>query len=144
MSVPRRRPEVPNDPLRQHLKDVRLGLLRLHKALIDSERHAYEQQHGPLSNGQFLQALLQDPFFEWLRPFSGLIAEIDEALATREPIADDRTAAYIAQTAALVTTPPDGQAADRYTRVRELNPEVLVAHIDLHHRISAATKKPRG
>ena len=68
---------------RQSLVEVRRGLLRLHKALVDSERAAFEVGSGALSNGQFLQLLLQDPYFTWLRPYSALIAEIDEALVTR-------------------------------------------------------------
>ena len=70
--IPRR--DRSPDPVRDHLKEVRRGLLRLHKALIDAERAVWERETGPVSNGRFLQALIEDPFFAWLRPFSGLIA----------------------------------------------------------------------
>ena len=60
--------ERPTDPVRQQIVEVRRALLRLHKALIDSERAAFEARAGATSNGQFLQLLLQDPFFVWLRP----------------------------------------------------------------------------
>jgi len=67
MPAPRERPP---DPVRQHLVEVRRGLLRLHKALIDAERGGFEASRGPLTNTQLLGALLDDPHFAWLRPYS--------------------------------------------------------------------------
>lgn len=60
------------------LKEARLQLLRLHKNLIDVERQNYENKNGRVSHGQFLQILLNDENFSWLRTFSVLIVEIDE------------------------------------------------------------------
>lgn len=129
------------DPVRQHLVEVRRGLLRLHKALIDTERAAFERDHGELTSGQLLRALLEDPFFAWLRPFSGLIVEIDEALATREPIAPASAAEYIARVRALVES---GEAEERaatggrYENVVRRDPGVLLAHVELTSRLQAA------
>ncbi|HEX2091476.1 MAG TPA: hypothetical protein VHG28_03700 [Longimicrobiaceae bacterium] len=131
-----RRP--PSDPMRLHLMEVRRGLLRLHKALIDSERVVFERRSGRMSNGQFLQALLQDPFFAWLRPFSGLITEIDEALASDEPPGPLAAMAYIQQVRALVTPEPGSEPAARYEQVRQRDPDVLGAHVELIRRIAAA------
>ncbi len=64
----------------QLLKESRLRLLRLHKSLIDLERQEFENENGRLTAGQFLQLLLNDAKFSWLRKFSMLIAEIDEML----------------------------------------------------------------
>lgn len=60
------------------LKELRLQTLRLHKSLIDSERQVFENKNGQLTTGQFLQVLLNDSKFSWLRKFSMLIVEIDE------------------------------------------------------------------
>lgn len=137
MAAFQRRPEPPTDPLYLQLKAVRRGLLRLHKALIDAERAQFEQREGQLSNTQFLQALLQDPFFAWLRPFSGLIVEIDEVLATREPVAEESARGFLAQARGLVS-PDDDEAASRYERVRDRDPAVLVAHVELSSHLDAA------
>ena len=54
--------------LRARLKGTRDGLLRLHKTLLDSERAAYERDVARItSTGQFLQLVLNDPWFQWLR-----------------------------------------------------------------------------
>ena len=123
------------DPARQQLVEVRRGLLRLHKALIDSERAAFERDRGPLTSGQLLQALLEDPFFAWLRPFSGLIVEIDEALAAREPIPAQQAGDYLARVRALVETGEGDPDAARYERVMSRDPDVLVAHVELTGRL---------
>lgn len=125
----------PPDPTRQHLVEVRRGLFRLHKALIDSERAAFELRRGAMSSGQFLQALIQDEHFAWLRPFSGLIVAIDEALAGEEPLTAEAARAYVAQVWALVS--PDGESAARYEAVRQRSPEVLLLHVELTSRIAA-------
>ena len=124
------------DPVRQGLVEVRRGLLRLHKLLIDSERATFERGHGAMSNGQFLQALIQDPYFEWLRPFTGLIVEIDELLATREPVAEETARGYAERARGLVE-PPDAEAAGRYEGIRNRDPEILIAHVELTGRIGA-------
>jgi hypothetical protein len=130
-SRPSRSDRAP-DPARQQLVEVRRGLLRLHKALIDSERDAFERDRGPLSSGQLLQALLEDPFFAWLRPFSGLIVEIDEALAAKEPMPAQQARDYLARIRALVEGGPE---AERYERVMSRDPDVLVAHVELTGRL---------
>jgi hypothetical protein len=71
---------------RQKLGDVRQVLLELHKALLDSERTQYEIVHGPIASpAVFLQLLIGDEKFAWLRPATTLIVQVDEALAARKP-----------------------------------------------------------
>lgn len=62
------------------LKVSRFELLRLHKLLVDIERAEYEKDNGQISSGQFLNLLLGEESFQWLRKFSTLIVEIDEML----------------------------------------------------------------
>ena len=125
------------DPVRQHLIEVRRGLLRLHKALIDSERAVFERDRGPLTSGQLLQALLEEPAFAWLRPFSGLIVEIDEALAAREPMEPDAARGYLDRVQALVAVPEENDAdvSTKYERAVRRDPDVLVAHVELTGRL---------
>ncbi|HEY0017664.1 MAG TPA: hypothetical protein VGC13_15235 [Longimicrobium sp.] len=132
----------PPDPVRQHLSDVRKALLRLHKALIDSERAVYEARNGPLNNAEFLGALLQEPFFQWMRPFSQLVATMDEAMFGDEPVTADGARGYVRQAHALVTAPADGDGGGpetvRYGQVRDRDPAVLFAHTELLRRVAAA------
>jgi len=67
-------------PGEERLQMLRDRLLRLHAALLDRERRAWEATHGPVTSGQFLQLLIHDDAFAWLRPLSGIIAAIEAAL----------------------------------------------------------------
>jgi len=68
----------------QRLRDARDLLLKLHKNLVDHERAIWEGINGPATSGQFLNLLLEDPDFAWLRRFSTLIVDIDEMFAQKD------------------------------------------------------------
>lgn len=133
-------PGGPPDPVRDHLAEVRRALMRLHKSLIDSERPRFEQRRGEsVSNTQLLNALMEDPFFQWMRPFSQLMAAMDEALFGDEPVTLEGARAFVRQAHALVApvdAPPDDQPP--YDRARTRDPAVLFAHTELTRRVSAA------
>ena len=81
------------DQARQRLTALRETLLTLHKALLDSERTAYELVHGHVASpGAFLQLVINDAWFAWLRPVTTLIVQIDEALAAKKPLISDTRA----------------------------------------------------
>jgi hypothetical protein len=132
----------PPNPARDHLAEVRRALLRLHKALIDSERAVYEARNGAMNNSEFLGALLQDPFFQWMRPFSQLIAAMDEAMFGDEPVTAAGARGYVSQARALVAEPEDGDGGGaenaRYGQVRDRDPAVLFAHTELMRKVAAA------
>lgn len=134
--TPRRTP----DPVRAPLAEVRRALLRLHKALLDGERAAFERQRGAVSNAELLAALLEDPFFQWLRPYSGLVAEMDEAIFAREPTAGADARALVARAQALVASPgrDEDDEDDRYRAAVRGDPAVLFLHTELTRRIAAA------
>ena len=125
------------DPVRDPLAEVRRALLRLHKALIDSERARYEARRGPLTNTQLLGALLEDPFFQWLRPYSQLIAAMDEAIFSREPIpAGDARALVHRAHALLADAPEDGER--RLDAATGRDAGARLAHAELTRRVAAA------
>ena len=62
-----------------NLKLIRNKFLRLHKILLDWERANYERTNGVVSSGKFLEMLLGDKRFAWLRTISTLIVRIDES-----------------------------------------------------------------
>ena len=68
----------------ERLRDARNLLLKLHKNLVDHERAIWEGINGPATAAQFLNVLLEDADFAWLRKFSTLIVDIDEMFAQRD------------------------------------------------------------
>jgi hypothetical protein len=134
-------PGGPPNPARDHLAEVRRALMRLHKALIDAERPRFEAQQGSqVGNTQLLNALLEDPFFQWMRPFSQLMAAMDEALFGDEPVTPEAARGYVEQAGALVAVPDDAEAAaaSPYDQARHREPAVLFAHAELTRRVAAA------
>jgi hypothetical protein len=73
----------------EKLRGGRDLLLKLHKSLVDYERATYETFNGPMSPGAFLNVLLNDEDFEWLRRFSTLIVDIDEMFAQKDGFSEE-------------------------------------------------------
>jgi hypothetical protein len=119
-----------SDPSRQGLIDLRNGLLRLHKTLLDDERRTYERVHGQIpSPGAFLQLLLNDSWFAWLRPVTSLVAQIDEMLAGKDAIEEDQTRELLSQARSLLLATEDGQGLGKgYFDALQRNPDVVVLH----------------
>jgi hypothetical protein len=74
---------------RAQMKDLRLRLLQLHKALLDAQRASYERAHGRVaSTGEVLRLVMHDEHFAWLRVLSGLIVRMDEMLDQKTPVTE--------------------------------------------------------
>lgn len=135
-------PGGPPNPARDHLAEVRRALMRLHKTLIDSERPRFEATRGAaVTNTQLLGALLEDPFFQWMRPFSQLMAAMDEALFGDEPVTAEGARGLVERAQALVVVPDEAVPPDDaspYERARQRDASVLFAHTELTRRVSAA------
>lgn len=84
------------------LRDARNLLLGLHKALVDFERSIYEEINGKISSGQFLNLLLEDRDFAWLRRFSTLIVEIDEMFAQRDGFSGEQIDSHLGKVRELL------------------------------------------
>ncbi len=123
-----------SDPARDHLKNLRNALLRLHKSLLDSERAAYERDVERItSTGQYLQLVLNDPWFAWLHELSQFIVVIDERLDDTE---DPATAAdadrLTAQARALVSPSETADGfARKYFEAMQRDPNAVLAHRDM-------------
>src|SRR5688500_16596100 len=85
------------------LKDGRNSLLKLHKSQLDHERAIYERINGPVNAGQFLNILLEDPDFAWLRKFSTLIVEIDELFDQKDAVTDEAVEIHITKLRDLIS-----------------------------------------
>ena len=113
-----------------HLDHLFQALLRLHKALLDDERVSYERVHGRIpSNGAFLQLVLGDAWFAWLRPLSQVMAKLDE-LGEEDKSPDGLdTTTLIASIRTLLTPSEEGEGFGRqYHDALQRGPDVVLAH----------------
>lgn len=116
----------------EKLKNARNTLLKLHKSMIDFERKLYEGFHGKLSAGQFLNVLLENEDFGWLRKFSMLIVEIDEMFDLKDGIAPDMIDANLVKVVELVEmTEDDEYFKAKYQFAIQRDVEAAGHHSDL-------------
>jgi hypothetical protein len=115
---------------RAELHQLSKALLRLHKALLDGERAAYERMHGAItSNGTYLQLVLGDPAFAWLRDLSRLMAELDDLADSDEASATEKIPEVMTSLRTLLTPMEGGEAfGGRYHDALQRDPEVVLAH----------------
>lgn len=119
--------------LRQRLSELRLALLKLHKALVDSERIAYEKTMGKIqSPNHFLQLVTNDPWFAWLQPFSQLIVAMDEALDAEDPLTAAKVDALAHQSKLLLVASENNDGfSGHYFEAMQRDPDVVFAHADV-------------
>ena|SRR5258706_7459782 len=122
-------PPDANEP-RQRLTDLRNGLLRLHKVLLDSERAAYDHDIQRITtSSQFLELVLHDPWFAWLRELSQFVVWIDERLDAEEPADAAEATQAIKQARALLTPAEEGSGFEKnYFSALQRDPSVVLAH----------------
>ena len=114
------------------LKEARLQLLRLHKLLVDTERGNYEKLNGQVSSGQFLNLLLSDKNFEWLRKFSMLIVEIDEMFDLDDGFAPNMIEKHLSAMSELLNlNTSDNEFNEKYQDYIQNNSEVAAKHAEL-------------
>jgi hypothetical protein len=118
------------DQARQQLTDLRNGLLRLHLTLLDSEKAAYERDVRRITGtGDYLNLVLNDPWFIWLRELSQFVVLIDETLDFADPPTPAGAADLIARARALVTPSETGAGFGlRYDQAMQRDPGVVLAH----------------
>ena len=121
------------EPAASRLTALRNGLLHLHKCLLDSERAAYERDIARITTtGQYLNLVLSDPWFAWLRDLSQFIVVVDEALADKEPVTPADATRLVARARELVSPDEDGNGfRRRYFEVMQRDPGVVLAHRDM-------------
>jgi hypothetical protein len=126
-------PEKISDATRDNLKELRQGLLKIHKLLLDLERMGYERARGKISNSyEFLQLVLKDPWFEWLRRLSELIVQIDEtldAVGSDTPPTEEDASALISRARVLLTPAETGSEFQKnYFLALQQSPDVVLLH----------------
>ena len=121
---------------RDGLKELRHGLLWLHKLLLDLERRDFERARGRIGNSyEFLQLVLKDPWFDWLHRLSELIVQIDESLDTRDvehALTDADAKALIERAKALLAPSETGtQFQKNYFLALQQSPDVVLLHSEV-------------
>jgi len=87
----------------ERLRDARNLLLKLHKSLVDHERAIWEGINGQVTSAQFLNVLLEDKDFVWLRKFSTLIVDIDEMFAQKDGYAAEAVDLHLEKLRQLIS-----------------------------------------
>ncbi len=128
--------ERASDATRESLRQLRQGMLRLHKLLLDLERRDYERARGRISNSyEFLQLVLKDPWFDWLHRLSELIVQIDETLDTHDsetPATEADATALIDRAKTLLSPAETGsQFQKNYFLALQQSPDVVLLHSEM-------------
>lgn len=116
----------------QHLSELRIQLLRLHKLLLDTERMTYEQVRGQVSKGELLQLVINHEQFAWLHRLSELIVQIDDLLRADEPLTEETIATLTIDIRSLLTPNEFGNDfAVKYDAAFQRDPDVVLAHANV-------------
>lgn len=125
-----------SEKTRDGLKNLRQGMLRLHKLLLDTERIGFERARGKISNSyEFLQLALKDPWFDWLHRLSELIVEVDETLDTLnsdKAATEEDGKALIDRVRQLLSPSESGSEFQKnYFLSLQQSPDVVLLHSEL-------------
>src|SRR5829696_1137485 len=126
-------------PIFRKLTDVRHALLRLHKALLDDQRIAYERTHGVVTPAEFLQVIINDVSFDWLHRLSELVVQVDEQMEDTENILTAESAKVLLDQAKTLLTPSEtGEGFARaYFESIQRNPEIAMIQGQIRKLIAA-------
>jgi hypothetical protein len=117
---------------RERLRAISRALVRLHKALLDHERREFERVRGRIeTSGEFLQLVLHDDWFAYLRPLSSLVVQIDELLDGEEATKEE-AGALVGQARAMLKPSEAGNEFERrYYLAIQRNPDVIFAQREM-------------
>ncbi len=127
--------------MKAELAALATALRSLHRALAERARREFEQQRGTVvPPGEWLQLLVGDARFGWLRALSEFIVDLDVFLeADPGPAADD-AAAIRAEVERLVAPVPqrvEGSFAERYWHFVHEEPQVAIAHGEVRQALDS-------
>ncbi len=111
------------------LEAARNDLLRVHRALLAAERIRYEKVRGRVANNSaFLQLVIADPWFDWLRPMAQLVLMIDERTSDKKSILGTAEArALLDRAKGLLRADAEGDAFQRlFFDAVQASPELAV------------------
>ena len=124
-------PSLATSAERGKLMEIRDGLLRLHKVLLDWERIRYERTNGRIDDlMQVLHLTINDPSFAWLRGLSTLVVEMDERMEDKkQPLGSAGVTALRNEARQLLAPSQTGNDFQRnYYWALQETPDIVVAH----------------
>jgi hypothetical protein len=95
--------------------------------------------HGPIASpGAFLQLLINDARFAWLRPVTTLIVQIDEALAAKNPPSSSREFEQLIEDMRALLSPSREENGfwKRYSNAVQRDPGVAVLHEEMERQLA--------
>jgi catechol 2,3-dioxygenase len=140
ISTPGGAPTPLSDATRDRLTKLRTDLLNLHKVLLEDARVAYEMDRGRVGpTANFLQLVINDPWFAWLHSLSELIVRIDEMLRRDSPAGEADALDLLGEIERLLIASESGDGFHkRYYEALQRQPAVVLAHAEVRR-----TLKPR-
>ena len=126
-----------NDATRQKLRDVSKAFLRFHKTLLDAAKAGYEAKNGAIANANsYLQLVLDDPHFAWLRKISSLVALLDEAPSLRRPASELEAQALLGEAKKLIDfKDADEDFNDKLQTALQNNSDAVAGLNDVKNRL---------
>ena len=128
---------------RTRLFRVREALLDLHKALLNAERKRYERDIGPVANEfAFFRLATSDPSFAWIGPLTTLIVQIDEQVASKEPITTSAVDTLYRESRAVLASATETPFKREYNQLLQEDPELVMRHSAVMQALPPA-ERPR-
>lgn len=111
--------------------------MQLHKLLIDFERENFEREFGTQTSGQYLQLLLTDEKFEWLRVISKLIVQIDEKMELDDGISQEMIESFLEEIRKIIYLEEmEERFKLKYQNALQQDVDILGKHTDLKNFLS--------
>ena len=125
------------DTTRQKLKNVSRAFLRLHKTLLEGTKAEYEAQHGKIPNANvYLQLVIDNAHFVWLRKLSTMIALFDEATSLRRPASETDANALLNEAKILLEFKDvDNNFNDKLQTALQNNPDAVIGFNDTKQQL---------
>lgn len=126
------------DETRRKLKQTSQSFLRLHKTLLDGAKADYETENGAINGAnQYLQLVLEDAHFAWLRKLSSMIALFDEAASPRRAAAEADAQSLLDQAKKLLDfADADENFNDKFQIALQNNPDAVISHNEALNRLT--------
>lgn len=123
---------------KQTLKEARHGLLKLHKILLDQEKVNYEMTWGKIGSvGEYLNLVMHDSWFAWLRSMSQLIVEIDEAFDADEPVTGEIVNTLAGQIRELLASGDETKEFTiKYQAALQQSETAILEHAEIMKRVN--------
>jgi len=135
---------TPDDPIRAELRatlrELWKHLMPMHRALIDAARDDYATMIAPVNGpNHLLQLLQEEPFFEWLRPMTSLIVDVDTLSRTDFQRSDvDDLAARLER---LFGSAAEPSFKERYLPVLQRELDVAAGHAAVRRLLERLSPK---